>query len=282
MGLFSNNQEQPRRSGCTGRLLIGAVIAVISLVSYFGTRSANPVTGKVQHVGITPSQEIALGLQAAPEMASQYGGESPDAAGRQRVDAMGRQLLSHSTAAESPYKFEFHLLADATTINAFALPGGQVFITKGLFDRLQTEGQLAGVLGHEMGHVIERHSAQQIAKAQLTQGLTGAAAIATYDPNDPSSRSSAAVAMMIGQLVNLRFSRTDELQADDWGVTLTAASGYDPRAMVGLMKVLEDASHGRSPPEFFSTHPNPENRISRIEAAIQKQFPEGLPAGLKP
>jgi beta-barrel assembly-enhancing protease len=106
--------------------------------------------------------------------------------------------------------------------------------------------------------------------------------IATYDPNSPSSRNSAAVAALIANLANLRFSRTDELQADGWGVKLAAASGYDPRAMVEVMKVLERASGRGSPPEFFSTHPNPENRIERIQEAIQKQFPSGVPEGMKP
>ena len=82
-------------------------------------------------------------------------------------------------------------------INAFALPGGQVFMTEGLRKRLSTDGEVAGVLGHEVGHVVGRHSAEHIAKQQLTQGLTGAAVIATYDPNDYSSRGSAAVAMMV-------------------------------------------------------------------------------------
>lgn len=282
MGLFSSSPQPVRRVGCSPRLIMALLVALISVGSYFATRSSNPVTGQMQHVGITPEQEIALGLQAAPEMAAQFGGLSNDAGASRRVEAMGQLLLSHSPATNSPYRFEFHLLADTQTVNAFALPGGQVFITKALFDRLQTEGQLAGVLGHEMGHVIERHSAQQLAKAQLTQGLTGAAAIATYDPNNPGSRNSAVVAMMIGQLINLRYSRGDELQADEWGVKLTASSGYDPRAMIGLMKVLEESSHGRSSSDFFSTHPNPENRITHIEEAIQKQFPDGLPAGLKP
>src|ERR1041385_1371276 len=110
MGLFSD-QREPRRWGCSGRLIIAILIAGASIISYWATRSTNPVTGQVQHVGVTPAQEIALGLQAAPEMAAQYGGESNDATARGRVEQMGRQLLTHSPAADSPYKFEFHLLA---------------------------------------------------------------------------------------------------------------------------------------------------------------------------
>jgi predicted Zn-dependent protease len=84
------------------------------------------------------------------------------------------------------------------------------------------------------------------------------------------------------RLVNMRFGRKDELQADQWGVKLTGGAGYDPRAMIGVMKILETASQGREPPEFFSTHPNPEQRIARIEAAIEQAYPDGVPEGLKP
>ncbi|HYF39539.1 MAG TPA: M48 family metallopeptidase, partial [Gemmatimonadales bacterium] len=163
----------------------------------------------------------------------------------------------------------------------FALPGGQIFITEGLLRRLTTDGQVAGVLGHEIAHVVARHGAEHIAKQQLTQGLTGAAVLATYDPSDPSSRGSAAVAAMIGQLVNMRFGRQDELESDRLGVRFTGEAGYDPRSMTALMQILGEASEGNRPPEFFSTHPNPENRIQRIQEAIQEQYPNGVPEGLE-
>ena len=264
------------------RLLVALVIAAISLLGYYGSSVFNPITQEKQHVGgITPEQEIALGLQAAPEMEQQFGGLDPDPSLQARVDQVGGQLVAQSAAGKSPYRFEFHVLNDPQTINAFALPGGQVFITEGLLKKLQTEGQLAGVLGHEMGHVVARHGAEQIAKQQLTQGLTGAAVLATYDPGDPSSRNSAAVAAMIGQLVTMRFGRQDELEADRLGVRLSGESGYDPRAMIALMKILDESSQGNQPPEFFSTHPNPANRIQHIQTAIGELYPNGVPGGLK-
>jgi beta-barrel assembly-enhancing protease len=265
-----------------GRLLIALVVAAISILGYYGSSVVNPITQEKQHVaGITPEQEVALGLQAAPEMAQQFGGEDPDPQAQQLVDRVGERLVAKSDAGQSPYRYDFHVLNDAETINAFALPGGQVFITDGLLRRLKTEGQLAGVLGHEIGHVVARHGAEQIAKQQLTQGLTGAAVLATYDPNDPSSRNSAAMAAVIGQLVTMRFGRQDELQADNLGVRFSSEAGYDPRAMIELMKILEESSQGNQPPEFFSTHPNPENRIQKIQAAIDQRYPNGVPAGLE-
>jgi predicted Zn-dependent protease len=264
------------------RLWVALIVAAISILGYFGSSVFNPITEEEQHVGsITPEQEVALGLQAAPEMAQQFGGLDPDAEAQTRVDRVCERVVSKSAAGESPYRFECHLLDDPEIINAFALPGGQVFITEGLLRRLETEGELAGVLGHEVAHVVARHGAEHIAKQQLTEGLTGAAVLATYDPNDPSSQSSAAVAAMIGQLVNMRFGRQDELESDRLGIRFASEAGYDPRSMIALMKILDESSKGGRPPEFFSTHPNPENRIQRIQTAIEERYPNGVPAGLE-
>lgn len=274
--------EQRNRSGCGGaKLLIALVIAVGSLVTYFSSSSKNPITGETQHIDISVDQEIALGLQAAPEMAAEFGGLDPDREAQALVDEVGATVVRNSKAAESPYKFEFHALADDRTINAFALPGGQIFITRALLLRLRSRGQLAGVLGHEVGHVVARHSAEHMAKARLTQGLTGAAVIASYDPGNPRSTGSAAVAVLIGQLVNLRFSRDDELESDKLGIDLMAEAGYDPRSMIEVMEVLKQASSGGREPEFFATHPNPENRIARIEQIIAAKYPNGVPATLR-
>jgi predicted Zn-dependent protease len=264
------------------RLLIALVVALLSIIGYFGNSVFNPITEEKQHVaGITPEQEVALGLQAAPEMAQQFGGLDPSDEMQTAVDSICRRIVSQSAAGKTPYRFECHVLDDPETINAFALPGGQVFITEGLLRRLKTDGQLAGVMGHEIGHVVARHGAEHIAKQQLTEGLTGAAVLATYDPNNPSSRNSAAVAAMLGQLVNMRFGRQDELESDRLGVRFSSEAGYDPRSMIGLMEILAESSQGNRPPEFFSTHPNPENRIQRIQEAIKDRFPNGVPAEME-
>lgn len=269
-----------RRPGIPPRVIIGLVIAAISLFSYFASSSYNPITDQKQHVSISKEQEIALGLQAKPSMERQYGGESRDPRKQALVKEVGTEVVNKSDASKTDYRYDFHLLADPSTINAFALPGGQVFITEGLFKHLKTRGQLASVLSHEVGHVAARHSAQHLAKQRLTQGLTGATVIATYDPDNPSSRASAQVAMMVGQLVNLKFNRNDELEADKLGVRFAVDAGYDPRSMIKVMEILRDQSRSRQP-EFFSTHPNPENRIEKINAAIKEEFPQGVPQGLQ-
>lgn len=275
-------QGRPQRRGFGGgRMLIALAVAAFSLISYYSAREYNPVTDEVQYVDIRPEQEIALGLQAAPQMAQQHGGLHPDQEAQNVVDQICSRLVTSTKAKETPYRFECHVLADEETINAFALPGGQVFITAALLKRLRSEGQVAGVLGHEIAHVVARHGAEHMAKAKLTQGLTGAAVLATYDPNDPSSRGSAGVAMLIGQMVNMRFGREDELESDRLGVRFMAEAGYDPRSMVEVMKVLAEAGGSGRQPEFFSTHPNPDRRVERIEQAIAESFPQGVPGGLQ-
>ena len=264
------------------RYIIALLMAGFTLVTYYCKRSVNEVTGEVQHVDMTTEQEIALGLQAAPEMAQQYGGLHPDRQASARVEQIGQGIVRSSKASQSPYKFQFHLLADESTINAFALPGGQVFITAGLLKNMKSEGQVAGVLAHEVGHVVGRHSAEQIAKSKLTQGLSGAAAIGMYDPDRPATAAGAAAAAMVGKLLTLRFGREDELESDRLAVSYTAQAGYDPRAMIQVMQVLEQAGGSSRQPEFMSTHPNPGNRIGELEQAIAAEYPQGVPAGLKP
>ena len=258
-----------RGSGCSGRLLMAAAIAAFSLFSYFSSRQDNPVTGETQYIDITPEQEIALGLEAAPQMAAEFGGLDENAEDQALVDEVGNRIVQSSPARNTPYQYDFHLLDDDQTINAFALPGGQIFITRALYDKLTREGELAGVLGHEIAHVVARHSAEHIAKAKLTEGLTGAAVIAAYDPENPSSASRAQIALLIGQLITLRYGREDELESDTLGVCFINDAGYDPSELIGVMEVLASAQTGNRPPEFFSTHPNPENRVQRIQQAIQ-------------
>jgi beta-barrel assembly-enhancing protease len=281
--MYSNRETEERTASpfrLDFRLVLALIIAGISVISYLTATEYNPITHQKQHVDISPDQEIVLGLQSAPTMEQRYGGLSSNSAAAELVSSVGGELISKSDAAKSPYEFAFHLLADPTTVNAFALPGGQIFITEGLAQRLKSSGQLASVLAHEIGHVIARHAAQHLAKQELIQGLTGAAVIATYDPNDPSSRNKAAMAALLAEVINLKFSRHDELEADKLGVKIAAEADYDPRSMIKVMKILEQIDRSRSL-EFFSTHPNPEHRIANIETAINEDFPKGVPTGLK-
>lgn len=265
-----------KRRGGKLRLGIGLVIALFSIISYMGSKTFNPVTGEKQYLSMTPHQEVALGLQAAPQMIQQHGGLHPNPADQNLVDRVGQALVRANPEIQDDWQFEFHLLRDPRTVNAFALPGGQCFITYALFSQLQTEGQLAGVMGHEIAHVVARHGAQRMAKSKLTQGLIGAVATAS------DSQGGAQMAAMIGQMVNMKYGRDDELQSDQLGIIFMSNAGYDPNAMVGVMEILAAAGGGQQRSEFFSTHPNPDNRIGRIQATIEELFPNGIPSHFKP
>lgn len=272
-----------RGGGMGGRLMIALVLAVIAIAGYFlGTRQEyNPVTEENQRISLTVDEEIALGLQSAPQMAQEFGGLYPDENLQAQIDAIGQKLVAASKANQNDYPFEFHVLADEQTVNAFALPGGQVFITMALLNLLDTEGEVAGVLGHEIGHVLGRHSAEQIAKSQLIQGLAGAASVGLYDPQNPDSASAAQIAQLVGAMINMKYGRDDELQSDRLGVRFMVDAGYDPRSLLKVMDVLESASGGSQQPEFMSTHPNPGNRREEIQKAIDEEYPNGVPDGLQ-
>jgi predicted Zn-dependent protease len=262
------------------RFLIAAVILVFGIVSYYSKRQHNDVTGENQHISLSTDQEIALGLNSAPQMESEMGGADPDSKAQALVQSIGEQVVEGSDAHTTAYKFQFHLLADRNTINAFALPGGPVFITRGLLNRLGNEAQLAGVLGHEVGHVVARHAAEHIAKSQLAQSMVGAVGVAASDDYGRGQQA-AMIAAFVAQMTQLRYGRNDELEADKLGVRFMSQSGYDPRAMLEVMRILEASTKSGRQPEFMSTHPNPGNRQQHIKEAIQVGYPNGVPDGLK-
>lgn len=262
-----------------GRLLIAVVIAVVGLMGYFGSKSKNEITGEVQHISLTEDQEIAMGMQSAPEMADQFGGVDRDPEAQRLVAEVGNRIVSRTAASKSHYPFKFTLLADPKTINAFALPGGPVFITRALFNHLENEAQLAGVLGHEVGHVVGRHSAEHLAKSRLAGALVGAVGVAATD-DQGHGQGAAMAAALVAQMTDLRYGRKDELEADSWGVDFISQSGYDPRAMIRVMEILAQSGGRSGKPEFLSSHPDPGNRAGKIEEEITHKFPQGVPGDL--
>jgi predicted Zn-dependent protease len=282
-GGYGNDPQQRPFSGDLLRWAGALLIALFGLAMYMFRTQTNPVTGEVQHIAMGVDEEKALGLQAAPKMADQMGGaiDPRDDDRAAFVTEVGRRIVARSDARRSPYidNFHFFLLNDPKTINAFALPGGQVFITRALFDKLRNEGQLAGVLGHEIGHVIERHSAQQMATGQLGQLLTTAIGVGASGGDDRGQKATMAAAMA-NKMLTLRYSRGDESQADQIGLRYMAQAGYDPRSMLDVMKILKEASAGNRQPEFLATHPLPETRLEAIQNQIDQAYPEGVPGNL--
>lgn len=276
--------RRPRRGGKMGsfklRLIIALVIAGIAAAGYFFNTSPNSFTGQTQRVsGLTEADEVAMGLQAVPSLTQQFGGVEPDPEAQARLDRIGLELVQAATRyhqvnpADNPYEFEFTLLADDSVINAFALPGGQTFITDVLHDQL-SDSQLAAVMAHEITHVIQRHGAEQMAQGEFFQQLSGAAGMAAGDMSG---------AQITGQFLNVLakgYGRDAERECDRYGVIYMVEAGYHPQGMVELLKVLAASAGGERPPEILSTHPHPEERIGLVEAQIQELFPDGVPDSL--
>lgn len=249
-----------RRGNFKVRIFIFIAIAAFAYLRKCSQEEINPYTGKKQAISLSPEEEIAIGLQSAPGMAQQHGGLYPNNQYQAIVDQVGNKLINSSIAKKTPYQYEFHLLADENTINAFALPGGQIFITYALFSKLENEDQLAGVLGHEIGHVLGKHSNERITNSKYWQTLImGSSAI-----------DMGGVAQQMGQGQLLKNGRGDELESDELGVKFMIDAGYNPEEMIGVMEILKAAAGPNRVPEFQSTHPDPENRIEKIQEAIKK------------
>ncbi len=250
-----------RRGGLKIRIFIGLAIVAFAFFKKCNNETLNPYTQRVQNINMTSDQEIAIGLQSAPEMAQQHGGLHPDQKLQSYIDRVGSKLVNSSMAKQTPYKYEFHLLADARTINAFALPGGQIFITYALLSKLENEDQVAGVLGHEIGHVLGRHSAERIAEHEFWKTISTGASVGA---------DSGGIVNSIGKNILLGNGRDDELESDKLGVLFMINSGYNPEEMIGVMNILKAAAGPDRIPEFQSTHPDPDNRIEKIREAIKE------------
>lgn len=282
---FSSNRSQVNAQRFRLRLLICFGVFTLSAISFYGKGQINPVTGKTQRVDMTIEEEITLGIQSATSM----GQLSNNRQATNHVKRIGIRLvaklneMNKSAFRPVPYPFQFHLLDAPQTVNAFALPGGQIFLTTGLYRHLEHnrymnntqqdfDGRLAGVLGHEIGHVIERHAAQRLAKSNFIQGVFSGLEVfnetqATNQVNSQTRRTQLA-ADVTDWFISLQYSRADELASDSWGVKLMVTAGYDPIHMIEVIDILELSATGSQPIEFLSTHPRPPNRRQYIENII--------------
>jgi len=257
-----------------GVLLCLVVFALVPVAT--GGCSTNPLTGKRSFMLLTVADEIQLGREAAPEMTNELGGTYADPVISAYVQGVGRKVAAEALKVSSDYPYTFDVL-DTDVVNAFALPGGPVFITRGLLWQMQDESQLAGVLAHEVTHVAAQHSAQRISKAVGAEVILSVlkAAAGKGESADGSSSTAADIAKIVAGLVSLKYSRDDETEADLYGVDFMVRAGYQPTGLVRVMEMFKrlEQEAGSGGPEFLRTHPNPKNRAAAIREAINEKHP---------
>ena len=257
------------------------IISALLLAGVFAQTgcSVNPATGARSLTLLSWDEEKAMGAEAAPQFTQEFGGPVEDAQIQQYVDRIGAKLVAQIEPGVPDLDWEFILL-DSDVINAFALPGGKVFMTRGLAVKLENEAEMAGVLGHEVGHVTARHANQRMSKQIGFNIAIGAAAVAVGVADSDSDVRKygqyAVPALAVGgNVVLLKYGRDEESQADALGMRYMSKAGYHPRAQRRVMEVLLAASgtSGR-PPEWLSTHPFPETRIERIDSLLAGDYPD--------
>lgn len=232
--------------------------------------TTNDATGRRQFLPLSWQEEVQIGAQAAPEFIQQSGGELPDQQVVQYVRDLGARLAAQSEMPDIEWEF---FVLDSQVINAFALPGGKVFISRGLMAKMDNEAQLAGVIGHEIGHVTARHGNERMGKAMIAQGLILAAGIGGAISDNEYMQVLGVGTAVGGQLFLLKYSRSNELEADALGVRYMARVGYNPIGQIQVMEILREASGGGAPPEWLSTHPASDTRISNLEEIIAEDYP---------
>lgn len=238
--------------------IVARLILAFATVLLIPSCAVNPVTGKKQLMLMTESQEIALGAQYDPTVVSTFGIYQDDEI-QAFIDKTGAELGKVSHRPDLKYHFR---ILDSPVINAFAVPGGYIYLTRGILAQLNSEAELVGVMGHEMGHVTARHSASQQSKQQLGQLLLAGGMIVSEE-----FRKFADYASQGMQLLFLKFSRDNERQSDELGVQYASAIGYDAHKMADFFNVLDKmqlASESDGVPTFLSTHPNPGDRYQDV------------------
>ncbi|MDQ4139709.1 MAG: M48 family metalloprotease [Bacteroidota bacterium] len=244
---------------------VSSLMAATLLICY--SCATNPVTGKKDISFISKQQEIAMGQQADPEVINQFG-LYPNDQLQKFINDKGQKMVAVSHRKDLKYEFK---IIDSPVLNAFAVPGGYVYFTRGIMAHFNNEAQFAGVLGHEIGHIAARHSAQQQSKTMLAQlGLVVGMVISpTFAQFGEQAQQSLA-------LLFLKFGRDDERQSDELGVEYSTKIGYDASQMADFFLTLkreQEKSEAESIPDFLSTHPNPADRYETVRelAAEWKQ-----------
>jgi len=238
------------------------IVSVSILLTILAGCAVNPATGERQFSLISEDQEVQMGKESDEQIVSSLG-LYPDQDLQKYVSALGMKLAASSERPNLPWTFR---VVDDPVVNAFAIPGGHVYITRGILAHLQNEAELAGVMGHEIGHVTAKHSVSQMSRTQLAQLGLGVGMILKPEWQQYGELAGQGLGVLF-----LKFGRDDENQADALGVRYANRLGYDPHQLIGVMTTLDrvtQAAGGRGTPEWLSTHPDPGNRKENIQAQI--------------
>lgn len=256
----------------SGNRMMSLVLAVVmgATLAFVSGCSVNPVTGRRQFNALSREEEIKIGEEAMPQLIDGYGGRVRDSEIQQYLDAVGFSMVEHTELDYPTLPWEFTLL-DSEVINAFALPGGKVFVSRALIEEMENEAQLAGVLGHEIGHVTAQHADDAVSRRMVLAGVAIGAAVAAGVSDEDWAPYAAGAVVGASGLFALSFDRDQELEADKLGLRYMTRAGYAPRGLLQVMGILKEAG-GKGGPEFLSTHPHPDTRIKRIKKALENQY----------
>jgi Zn-dependent protease with chaperone function len=254
------------RWACAARRLTSCVAAVLLLAAQLAAVTGGPSFPDPGNPGMSHADQISLGRQAAAEVYQQMPVLPDSSPETQYVRKLGEKLVA-TIPSQYSWPFEFHVIPQKE-INAFALPGGPMFVNVGTITAASDEAELAGVMAHEMAHVYMQHSAKQAGKAQWTSTLFGLAGAILGSTIGGVGGQLAQMGVQFGAgTIIMKYSRDDEAQADAVGAIILYKAGYNPQAMADFFQTL--AGEGGQPPQWLSDHPNPGNREQAIESEIQ-------------
>lgn len=256
------------------RLIPILMFAVLPLVSSCQT---DPLTGKSTLNIYDYESEKRLGDENVQPILAELGGLYPDRATQEYVNRVGQKVVQagrqrlKGEANFPDWEFNFYVV-NTSMINAFALPGGHVFVTRGIMQRLRDESELAGLLGHEVSHVFGRHGTERMSEATLV--MLGLVLVAS---TGEEMEGVALIGLVGYQLLGLSYSRDNEKESDTFGMRFAARAGYHPEGIINVMKMLEQVTHehGGGPPEFLSSHPDPGNRVDYLTRQLNNEYKDG-------
>lgn len=248
---------------CAGLVLVGALL---------GGCKVNEATGRSQFVGLVSEQQaISMGAEAAPQLAEEHGGAVPDARLQEYVTDIGKRMAAQTEGSNPSLDWEFTLV-NSDILNAFALPGGKVFVTRGLASKLTTEAALAHVIGHEIGHVSADHIRERLSWTMAAQTGLGVAGIIAGQSEDELVATGVPILLSMGtQGTLLKFNRDQELEADALGMRYMSRVGYNPEGALELFNVFKQEGGSRSL-EILSTHPHPDTRLAQVRRLLAAEY----------